>query len=260
MKKIIKKVTNGIVQVTVADERFYGKDVEVKMGSDVSNASVIKIITEWVPSVTWIASYWYKEPYLIEWIAKQGIDEAEAIRRAAGNKGSKVHAAIVDLLDGSKVKMDAQYVNPDSGQLEELKLEEYNCLLSFVDWFLEIKPKVLGREFVVWGDGYAGTVDLLCEINGEKFIVDFKTSKSISDEHKIQVSAYKHALDTDPSIQSPKLAILQVGYGLNKKGFKFTEIDDCYQDFLTAKYIWEKKNKDVQPKIKDYPEILTLNL
>lgn len=246
MKKIVKVIDKerGMVQVTIADERFYGKDKEDKT-------------TEWVPSVTWIASYWYKDPYLIEWIAKQGIDEAEAIRRAAGNKGSKVHSAIVDLIDGNTVRMDAQYVNPETEQLEELTLDEYNCLLSFVDWFLEAKPKIIDREFVVFGEGYAGTVDLLCEINGDKFIVDFKTSKSVSDEHKIQVSAYKHAYITDVEL---KLAILQVGYGLNKKGFKFTEIDDCFDDFLVAKHIWEKKNKDIQPKVKDYPEKLTLNL
>ena len=50
-----------------------------------------------------------------------------------------------------------------------------------------------------------------------------------------------------------KLAILQVGYFLNKKRFKFTEIEDEFDLFLTSKKIWAKETLGQTPSQKDYP-------
>lgn len=280
MKKQIIKKENGIIQLTTIDERWYIKDIQ-RENNEVEH--------KMVPSVTWITSYYYKSPYLMEWIAKQGWDEAEAIKRAASDKGSKVHAAIVDLIDGNKIigfdtaGKVTQYRNPTTEQLEDLTIEEYEAIMSFVDWYIEVKPKVLAREFVIWSDefNYAGTVDLLCEINGEKYIIDFKTSKSVWTEFKLQVSAYKKAYlegvrndllqlaqkekwKTDRFQQEAepykniKLGILQLGYGLNRKGFKFTDVDDKFELFLSAQQMWKEEAGKVEPKQKDYPEVLEL--
>jgi hypothetical protein len=209
-----------------------------------------------VPSVTWIAEHYPKGIAFYKWLANKGWDESEALKIAAGDKGSKVHLAVADLIDGKTVKLDAKYINNSTEKEEDLSLEEYEAILSFADWFKKTKPKILQREFVVWGEGYAGTVDMLCEIEGKKYIVDLKTSQYIWPSHELQVSAYLHALppeiDTDESFP-PHCAILQLGYRLNKNKYKFTEIEDNYQEFLAAKLIWAKEQKGVEPKQKDYP-------
>lgn len=234
LKEIDKE--KGIVQITTLDERWYSK----KIGDEIV----------YVPSVTWIAGNYPKGIQFYKWLAEKGWDEAEAIKQAAGDKGSKVHKAIEDLLNGKEVKIDDKYFNQSKEEDEELTVQEYECLMSVVSWLDETKPKILANEYTTFNDevGYAGTVDLKCEIDGEIWIVDFKTSKSIWTEYHLQLSAYKHA-DKD----LPKIAILQVGYNLNKKKWKFTEIEDKFDLFLAAKQIWAEESGKVSPKQMEYP-------
>jgi len=248
MKKIIKQVSDNIIQITTTDERWYVKEVKNKKGEVIDNL--------FVPSVTWIAGHYPKGIGFYKWLAEHGWNEAETIKNAAGDKGSKVHNAIVDLIDGKEVKMDDQYINNTTGQPEELSLEEYECLMSFKNWFDEVKPKVILKETVVFNKqyGYAGTVDLVCKIGKELYIIDFKTSQYIWPESELQLSAYKHA-----SKKNVKLAILQLGYRRNKNKFKFTEIEDKFNLFLAARQIWQEENSKVVPLQKDYPISLLLN-
>lgn len=250
MKKEIRTADEkrGIIQITTVDERWYVRQVEDKITGLPSQ--------EYVPSVTWIADYYPKGVPFYKWLANKGWDEAEAIKTLAGDKGSKVHFAVADLIAGKTVKIDSKYINPSTGQEEELTLEEYDCIISFADWAQENQPVFLQSEFVVWGDGYAGTVDLLCEIGGKRYLVDFKTSQYIWPSFELQLSAYLKAL---PEQDKPvSLAILQLGYRLNKKRFKFTEISNKYREFEAAKVIWANETEGVYPKQKDYPLAISL--
>ena len=159
MKKIIREIKEqGIVQVTIADERWYIKEVPSE------KTKSIDIIT--VPSVTWICSYYPKGIQFYKWLAEKGWDEAEAIKSAAGDKGSKVHYAITDLISGKTVKMTDMYLNPTTEKAEELTLEEYDCLLSFKQFCDDYKPIFLFNEVTVFNHerNYAGTVDLIASI------------------------------------------------------------------------------------------------
>lgn len=241
MKIEIKEVNKekGILQVTTTDERWYIKETDGKR--------------VFVPSVTWICDYYPKGIAFYKWLANKGWDEAETIKMAAADKGSKVHQAIGLLLDGQEITYQTPLTNPDTKQLEEVTLEEYEAIMSFADWFKKVKPKILNKDFVVWGDGYAGMVDLFCEIDGKGYIVDFKTSQYIWPSHTLQVSAYMMAMN-----ENCNLAILQLGYRLNKAKYKFTEIENKYPEFLAAKTIWANENKGVEPKQRDYPLIIKL--
>ncbi|MBW2993470.1 PD-(D/E)XK nuclease family protein, partial [Candidatus Woesearchaeota archaeon] len=180
--------------------------------------------------------------------------------------GSKVHNAINDLLKGVVIKMDTKYMNPTTEKDEELTLAEYECLMSFVKWHDKYKPITLSTELVVFNENieYAGTLDYICKIDNKIYIIDFKTSQNIWQEHKLQLSAYKHCdinaamRNTENVIKNPKLAILQIGYKRNKDGYKFTEIEDNFKLFLTARGIWLNEYAGVEPKQKDYPLQLSL--
>lgn len=235
--------TKGIVQITTTDERWYVKESK----NEITGLPEFR----YVPSVTWIAGCYPKGIAFYKWLANQGWDEGQALKQAAGDKGSKVHTAIEDMIHGVEVKMDDKYLNKTTEQQEELTLEEYDCLMAFSDWVAETKPKFLQSEFVIFDEktGYAGTVDCLCEIDGKKFIVDFKTGQYIWPEYELQLSAYKHALN-DPNLE---IMILQVGYKRNKNSWKATILEDKFDLFLSAKKIWANEHGKEIPSQKDYP-------
>lgn len=245
MKREIRDfVSEGIVRVTIADERWYFRENKDKTRTE-------------VPSVTWIAGCYPKGVQFYKWLAQKGWDESEAIKTSAGDKGSKVHNAIEDLLKGDTVKMDSKYINNSTGQPEELTIDEYSCLMNFVDWHNETKPKTLRTEFVIFDDidGYAGTVDYLCQIGDEVWLIDFKTGQSVWTEYELQISAYRKALERQ-GVKIDKMATLQVGYKLNKRGWKLTELEDKYPLFLHAKAIWQEEHGGEKPKIVNYPDKL----
>jgi len=240
MKREIKEVLLEIkvLRVTTTDERWYiieGKDH---------------------PSSTWIAGCYPKGIGFYKWLAEHGWDEAEAIKVAAGDKGSKVHQAISLLIGGAKLSYNSLVMNPSTAMEEELSVEEWEYILSFCKWWEETKPRPISFDGVVYNPtvDYAGTLDLLCEINGETWIIDFKTSQYLWPEHELQISSYLHALD-----KPARLGILQIGYRKNKAGFKFTEVEDKFSLFLAAREIWQNEHGNEKPKQKDYPLELILS-
>lgn len=250
-------IKRGIVQLTTLDERWYS------VGKD------------YYPSSSWIASYYPKGKQFEKWLMEKGLTESEEIKMTAGNRGSKVHQAIEMLLTcskchkpcvgkctespkhvGQELKMDDKLMNQD-GVMEEISVEEWEAIMSFVGWYKKFNPEILQIERTVLNKkyGYAGTLDLKCIIDGVISIVDYKTSSSIYPSHEIQLSSYKHAEGNE---DVEKTYILQVGYKKNKDRFKFTEVEDKFDIFLHTRAIWDNENKDVSPKQREYPLSLKL--
>ena len=242
----------GIVQITTPDERWYANKPTSEMDK-------LKIISQedFYPSVTWIASYYPKGAAFERWQAEKGIDKAEEVKNAAGEKGTRVHHACEDLIMGTEIKIDAQYADRN-GELKELTAEEYWTTMTFRKFLEDEKPFVLGIEYTIINDEFkfGGTVDIKCRIKSDNYqfvhIIDIKTSKAIYPSHKIQLSAYRHS-DKD----CEKTDILQVGYKLNKNGYKLTEIPDKFSLFLNVRGTWEEEQGDVVIPQRDYPLSLT---
>lgn len=253
MKKEIRVVdqAKGIVRITSCDERWYARSTT----DQVTGLPVY----QYVPSVTWIAEHYPKGIGFYKWLANTGWDEAEALKEAAGDKGSKVHQAISHLLDGNTVPMDGMVTNPTTGQAEPLTLEEYDALRAFAAWHTAAQPILVEKDIVVWNDahGYAGTIDFLCRMGSALWLLDFKTSQGVWPSHELQVSAYKHAR---PEWSAAKLGILQIGYRRNRDGYKLTEVEDQFPLFLAAKQIWAKETAGQSPKQRDYPLQLQLSI
>lgn len=272
MKKIIKEVDDkkGIVQVTIADERWY-----LRPSKDAAGMPIVQS----VPSVTWIASKYPKGIEFYKWLADKGWDEAEAIKQAAGDKGTKVHKAIESIFEGKEVRIDSKYVNPSKGGEEELTLEECDAIVSFVKWRTDTE-KDHNIETILWEKvvfsqkyDYAGTVDYIVKLTHREtgevtyWIIDFKTSQYIWKSHELQVSSYKQTIENGENevlhhgkqidVTNIKMAILQLGYRRNKNGYKFTQIDDRFDLFLIARKIWQEEHGDEKPTKKDYPIVLS---
>lgn len=248
MKKVIRQLSEdgSSLQVTIADERWY-----IRTNDDGSTVEY--------PSVTWIADQYPKGVGFYKWLADKGWDNADTLKNDAGNRGSKVHEAISSLLLGNTIAMDDKLRNSDTGEPEDITLEEWEAIMSFVSWHNEAKPTMLANELAVFNDEhrFAGTADFICTIDGEKWLIDFKTSKDVWPSYELQVSAYAHALP--PEMKPDKLGILQVGYARNKNRWKLTEIDDQFDLFLAAKQIWQKECGSVQVPKKTYPTSLSLS-
>lgn len=270
MKKIIKEVDEekGIVQVTIADERWYMKPARGVNGVPEYKA---------VPSVTWITQSYPKGIGYYKWLAEHGWDEAESIKTQAGDKGTKVHLAIEDIMQGKEVRIDSKYTNKSLESEEELTLEECDAILSYLS-FLKSKEaegfiiETLTYEKTVFSDqyDYAGTIDWIVKfthkltpMESEYWIIDFKTSQQVWPSHELQLNAYKQTLENGENlvpgldITNLRIAILQVGYRKNKAGWKFTEIENDFDMFLTAQKIWKKEHGNESPKKRDYPVVLS---
>src|ERR1051326_1510718 len=236
MKKVIRETDEklGIMQVTIADERWYTKQVV---------DSVTKLPTiQYVPSVTWIAGHYPKGIGFYKWLGEKGWDEGQGIKVAAGNKRSKVHHAINSILNGAEVRIDSKFTNPETDQLEELTLEECDAIKSFVDWRVDTEKEYI-VEFLAWDVtvfsekyGYGGTIDAIVRLTNRK-----------TGEVRVYIV----------EVSEIKLAILQIGYRRNRAGYKWNEIEDQFPLFLAARQIWAKECEGQSPKRKDYPIVLS---
>lgn len=204
------------------------------------------------PSVTTkIDDVYPKDAFLLKWIREQGLG-GQAIFEKAGDDGTEAHIAIDEIINGKKVLS------------EGLELKAKRCVQAFLDWVAEFKPEFISSEEMVVNHDlrFAGTRDLLCRLDYSKgkteykgiYVVDYKTSTSLQDKHKIQVAGYW--LCTDPSY---KAALLHLG-NRTKAGWSFSEFDPhrYAEEFKHFNHTFEMLNPDAEPRIEDYPEYFSL--
>ncbi len=259
-KETIQIITTDgqkIYRITTLDERWYSREIINEKGLPE---------TKFYPSSTWISSYYPKGIAFYRWLAEKGWDEAEAIKQAAGDRGSKVHCVCGDIDKGIVIDIQkSKYINPSTEQEEELTPDELDCIMAYRDWTDEVKPELLASEITAFNEKeeYAGTADKIYRIKGEIYIVDIKTGQTIWPEWELQVASYgrldidyKSLGIADEEWQNKKLAVLQIGYRRNLKRYKFTELEDKFGLFLNAKEIWRNENPEAKPKQRDFPLII----
>ncbi len=254
-----------IVRITTADERFYAREVFDKI------TGLPRI--DFRPSLTHIIGYYPKDKGFEQFLKNNG-NESEEIAQAAAERGSKVHQAIEVLNKGGVVKAYDQFTNPRTGQPEELTWDEYGLVISYRTWWENEgrnEYEILDSERVVWPEGegtevggplhFAATLDIRARRLSDNTIgtIDVKTSKAIYDSHKMQVSAIRKA-EQAQGVDSKWGAILQIGYRLNKAGYKFTEVEDLFDQYLVAKKIYDYKSGKAGPSQVEYPLEVSLNL
>lgn len=186
------------------------------------------------PSVTWICSYYPKNEGFWKW--KLLTKDSDQIFKDAGTKGTTIHKNIENLIRNKP-------------RLSDLTESNDNYTNQFIKWIKSLKnAEIIDIEkFVInKDDKYAGTVDLIMKIDGQMYIVDIKTSKSLHITHELQLSAYKHAIIEENLTkdcvgygtlgkEKYKLALLK----LSEESYEFKEVDDKYDLFLAIKKIFD---------------------
>lgn len=140
-----------------------------------------------VPGVTTIIGLRAK-PALVKWANKlglQGIDSSKYTDDKA-MIGSLAHDMILCHFKG--ISCDCNDYSATQVSAAE------NSFLSFLEWEKGKDIEVLLAECPLTTEGYGGTIDLFCMLDGVPTLVDFKTGSGIYDEHYFQLSAYHHLL------------------------------------------------------------------
>lgn len=174
-----------------------------------------------VPRVTSILEYTMgNREYLMKWAAKLG-PEYISTKRHSLDVGSKIHEVIAEYMTNGTLYTIQHLRGP-------IKEEVTNCFRNFLAWYNHIKRlgwkiEVVASEIPLICPWFAGTADLIVIINGRKYVIDFKSSKSISPDYLIQVSAYKWIIDN----YYPEYGVID-GVGI----LRFDKHHDTYQDLF----------------------------
>ena len=93
---------------------------------------------------------------------------------------------IEDYLNGKELNFLSQSGNPMYDPTV------WQGFLRFVDWWEKHNPTLLETEVHLFSDKLkvAGTCDLVCEIDGEVWIIDFKFSNHIQTTYELQTAVY----------------------------------------------------------------------
>jgi hypothetical protein len=224
-------------QLTFLDSRFYKTDDG-----------------GFVPSVTTILECYPKGAAYYNWLKENGKD-ADEIRDEAGRRGSVVHKLTEDYDTGEEV----QLVNKN-GSID-YKLNEWAMFERYVEFrrrfqFVTdcIELNIISKDL-----GYAGTIDRVINMNGERVLLDIKTSNAIYPSYWLQLAAYR-ALLYSAGIEVDKVAILWLNAKTRTEGKKgdiqgigwqMITKEDTKDDialFYATHQLWLAENQTSKPK------------
>lgn len=193
-----------------------------------------------VPSVTELLSY-IDNQGLIDWanmIGRKGINNQNILKNAA-QYGTNTHSAIEKYLKGQSIFVDN------------------SSFKAFINWWdklnSENKVEIIGQEEPLISPFFAGTYDLLININGDPYLVDFKTSKHVGYKYFMQIAAYRNLLYTLKDINIKGCIILQLGKGAKPKyndfvldfndPFHYEYIESSLRTFMGIVYTFHNAEK-----------------
>lgn len=155
----------------------------------------------------------------------------------ASEIGSQVHALIEWTLKGEL----CHKVGPSPRISDKAQW----AFMAWEDWRKKVELKPIFVEQTVWSKewGYAGTLDLLAEVEGKLTVLDWKTGKAVYDESYLQNAAYRRAIREmkhgDPLqgiiVRLPKV---ETDPEFEAVTVPFDE-DWLFQRFINAMRLWE---------------------
>lgn len=178
-------------------QRFLIDDVRhyTKEGSDIA-----------YPSVTSILSF-INGPKFAEWRRRVGEEAANKKTKRATTRGTRLHTLFEHFL-----------LNDDYKSLKEYEIPLINLMFNAAKPVLESRiNNIFQQETQMSSDRLcmAGTVDLICEFDGELAVVDFKTSEKTKPEawlesYFVQLSAYWAMFSEATGVIPKKLVVFLV--------------------------------------------------
>ena len=161
------------------------------------NACGYEIDGIWYPRVTSIVGIKAKPALYFFYAGLPDFKTGEAIKAKSAEEGTAIHEAIEAVLRKEPVVIP-ENIKP--------------AVSAFLDFYSKnnvvahkIEERVVSKKH-----NYAGTMDVLAEVNGRLGVLDIKTSIAIYRDYNIQTSAYIEALREDSNIPPLTRWILRV--------------------------------------------------
>jgi hypothetical protein len=265
---MINELDKGIIQITLDKSRWYYDADGVPY-----------------PSVTTILESFPKGIGFIKWLTNlESYDDVSRIMRERGDEGTMAHWAMERYLLG----MQVNYTDEHPEFERSFTAREWEMVLAGKRWCDKYEPVVGFIEQPVFGEvpgKYAGSVDMIVKIDGEKFafptgrgkereyifaygegqiplLGDWKTSQAIYDSHKAQCAAYAVAtVGTEAEVSVA--GIIRLG-SRHKIGYEFWhgnyEEIERYKKLFDAAYVfWSHEHPNPAPKVIDIPIAIQIN-
>ena len=254
MKKLKNKkykrvllISDDHAQITMPDSRYYKRN------------------GLYYPSITHVLSVYPKGKYFEDWLKKHGYS-SEYIAGKAADEGTQVHELAERYLLGEELNFldirDMPIYTPHVWQM----------FLRFVDFWETHKPTLIEAEVHLFSDELkvAGTCDLVCEINGELWIIDFKTSNQLQTTYELQTAIYAKCYEECFGRKIDRLGILWLkssSRGPDKNGKKIQGKNWILQEpsrkqernieiFKKVKDIFDLENPKAKPYTQTFPTVV----
>jgi hypothetical protein len=248
--KMIVETDPDLRQITLPDARYYQRSPGI-----------------YYPSVTTILGFFPKGAFFETWLKDSG-HNADIIMRRAGDEGTQVHNAIEEILRGNEVRWI------DSNGHVNFNTHVWRMILSFYEFWNTYKQSLILSEEFMFSDEhkYSGTLDLLVELNGQKWIIDINTSTAIHTSHFLQMSAYVKAYEerfgqkVDRTgilwLKSSKRSADKTGKRIQGNGWELKEgdksIDEYFKMFLHTYENYKMMHPEQEIELLTLPNVIKL--
>ena len=236
----ILEISDDHKQITLPDGRYYQRN------------------GEYYPSVTYVLSCYPKGKFFEDWLKKVGYS-ADYIVKKASEEGTQVHEMIEAYLNGEELKFLEHGIPMYASNV-------WQMFLRFVDWWEEYKPTLIEAEVHLFSDELkiAGTCDLVCEINGELWVVDFKTSNHLQTTYDLQTAIYSKCFEECFGKKVDRTGVLWLKSSKRKaakgkmqgKGWEMYESSRTQEEnldiFLTVKKLFDLENPKHKPVFTEF--------
>lgn len=237
----ILEISDDSKQITLPDSRYYRRN------------------GEYYPSITYVLGYYPKGKYFEDWLKKVGY-ASEYIVKKAGEEGTAVHELIEDYLEEKELSFLNEHGYP------KYSPEVWKMFLRFTEWWETYTPELIETEIHLFSDKLkvAGTCDLVCKINGEIWIIDFKTSNNLQTTYDLQAAIYGECYEECYGIKPDRFGILWLKSSKRKfnkekmtgKGWEMYESKRSQEEnldiFKTVKKLFDLENPNPSPIITEF--------
>ena len=254
-------------QINVFDDRFYFiakehlKEVPKELEYLLTDDGI------YLPSSTHVLDVAYNKGKMMdEWLKAVG-NNAKVVAGIAAEKGTRGHKACELLMAGDELSYD-MHVEGDHYYLPpKYSLDEWKNILKLKDFFGATNFSDMVSESIVYNLelGYGGTADLICTIDGVRWLIDFKFGNSIYESHYLQLESYARCLEGIEKIGVLHLNAKTRGERkglIQGKGWQLKEPsvdrDVLFNTWKSLLQIYKFKNGGETPKSISYPKKIKL--
>lgn len=251
-------------------------------------------VVDYYPSVTTKLGQLAK-PFLAKWRGDVGNREADIRLFESQEKGKRTHNALDVMVNGGAILYQPFGTPNYTREQEDALRQQYGERLSILrhqdemldvwkvrQWLEIVKPNVIATEKMVCDDEQrdAGTIDRIDMIRagtynvngskpvrlaGGKWIVDYKTGGTVTDDVWLQLAPYAKMEEKMTGIACAGALVIHTGAltksaipGLATLVRTREELEEDYIDFRHVAALWERKNRDAAPRLLEFPSLITL--